>query len=93
MEDCILSVLNRVIVSSQLDNGDSIDVSVKAIDRALSSKDRSELDSRIQQSIIPYLDDALYLRVRLTMGKTKSNWNKIKTVAELNKILDEIFSE
>lgn len=91
MEDFNLSVINKVIVTSQLDDGDSIDVSVKAVDKALTHDDKAELLRRIQQSIVPHLDETLYMKVRLTNGKNKDNWNKIKTVSELNAILDKIF--
>lgn len=93
MEDFILSVINKVIVTSQLSDGDTIDVSVKSVDKPLSQVNRIELDRRIRQSIIPALDDTLYMKIRLTLGKSKDNWNKIKTVTELNEILDKIFKE
>lgn len=86
-----MSVINKVIVTSQLEDGDSIDVSVKAVDRPFSSEDRKELDKRIAQSIIPELDSTLYMKIRLTKDKKKDNWNKIKTTAELKALLDKIF--
>lgn len=86
-----MSVINKVIVTSQLENGDSIDVSVKEIDRPLTNEDRIKLNARIRHSIFPNLDDTLYIKVRLSLGKKKDNWNKIKTVTELDDILDKIF--
>lgn len=91
MEGFTLSIINKVIVTSQLENGDTIDVSVKAIDKALTSKEKSDLCKRIKNSIIPHLDDTLYMKVRLTRDRKKDNWNKIKTIEELMTILDNIF--
>lgn len=87
----ILSVINKVIVTSQLETGDAIKVSVKAIDQPLSSKNRAELDRRISHSIVPEVDRTLYFTIRLKRDKKKDNWNKIKTITELNAILDAIF--
>lgn len=88
-----MAVINKVIVSSQLENGDSIDVSVKATDKPLSSKNRDDLNKKIQQYIIPALSETLYMRVRVTIDKKKDNWNKIKTIKELNGVLDKIFEQ
>lgn len=93
LEDFILSVINKVIVSSQLENGDSIDVSVKVTDKPLSIENREELDKKIQQSIVPALSETLYMRVRVTIDKKKDNWNKIKTIEELNNVLDKVFKQ
>lgn len=93
LEDFILSVINKVIVSSQLENGDSIDVSVKATDKPLSIENREDLDKKIQQSIVPALPETLYMRVRVTIDKKKDNWNKIKTIEELNSVLDKVFKQ
>lgn len=93
LEDFILSVINKVIVSSQLENGNSIDVSVKVTDKPLSIENREELDKKIQQSIVPALSETLYMRVRVTIDKKKDNWNKIKTIEELNNVLDKVFKQ
>lgn len=47
-----MSVINKVIVTCRLETGDDIDVSVKATDKPLGSKERKELDRRIAQSIL-----------------------------------------
>lgn len=89
-----MSVINKVIVTSRLEDGNDIDVSVKAQDRPLSAKDRAELDSRIKHSIVPNISETLYLKVRLqsgTMGRNKDNWNKLHTIDDLNEVLDKIF--
>lgn len=91
-----MSVVNKVIVTSRLETGDDINVSVKAEDRPFSSTDRKELDRRIAQSIIPNVENSLYFKIRLQQGvkgKDKSNWNKLKSIAEVNAILDEIFKD
>lgn len=88
-----MSVINKVIVTCRLETGDDIDVSVKAVDKPLGSKERKELDRRIVQAIVPHADDTLYYKIRLTKDKKKDNWNKVKTLAEINTILDSIFLE
>jgi len=88
-----LSVINKVIVTCRLETGDDIDVSVKAVDKPLGAKEREELNRRIIQSILPYTDDTLYYKIRLTKDKKKDNWNKVKSLAEINGILDSIFLE
>ena len=60
-----MSVINKVVVSSRLESGDDIDVSVKAVDRPLSKEDKAKLDASISQKIVPFIDDVLYFRVRL----------------------------
>ena len=86
-----MSVINKVIVTSQLQNGDTIDVSVKAVDKPLSGEHKWELMKRIDSSIKPNLDDTLYMKVRLTKDGKKDNWNKIKSITELVTILGKIF--
>lgn len=88
-----MSVINKVIVTCRLETGDDIDVSVKAVDKPLGTKEREELNRRIIQSILPCTDDTLYYKIRLTRGKKKDNWNKVKSLAEINSILDSIFLE
>lgn len=88
-----MSVINKVIVTCRLETGDDIDVSVKAIDKPLGSKERKELDRRIAQSILSKVEDTLYYKIRLTNNKKKDNWNKIETISEVNSILDSIFLE
>lgn len=88
-----MSVINKVIVTCRLETGDDIDVSVKATDKPLDSKERKELDRRIAQSILPRVEDTLYYKIRLTNNKKKDNWNKIETISEVNSILDSIFLE
>lgn len=88
-----MSVINKVIVTCRLETGDDIDVSVKAVDKPLGAKERDELNRRITQSILPCADDTLYYKIRLTKGKKKDNWNKVKYLAEINNILDSIFLE
>ena len=88
-----MSVINKVIVTCRLETGDDIDVSVKAVDKPLGAKEREELNRRIIQSILPYTDDTLYYKIRLTKDKKKDNWNKVKSLAEINGILDSIFLE
>lgn len=88
-----MSVINKVIVTSQLRTGDSIDVSVKALDRPFTDEDRQLLDTRIKQSIVPKIDDTLYFKVRKRSGingKVKDNWNKIKSLADLSQLLDSV---
>lgn len=86
-------VINKVIVTCRLETGDDIDVSIKASDKPLGAKERKELNKRIVQAILPHSEDALYYKIRLTKDKKKANWNKIKTLAEVNNILDDIFLE
>lgn len=88
-----MSVINKVIVTCRLETGDDIDVSVKAENKPLATKERKELDRRIVQSIIPHAEDTLYYKIRLTNNKKKDNWNKLKTLSEVNSILDNIFLE
>lgn len=88
-----MSVINKVIVTCRLETGDDIDVSVKAVDKPLGTKEREELNRRIIQSILPYTDDTLYYKIHLTKDKKKDNWNKVKSLAEINSILDSIFLE
>lgn len=91
-----MSVVNKVIVTSRLETGDDIDVSVKAEDRPFSSIDRKELDRRITQSLAPNIESSLYFKIRLqhgVNGKEKSNWNKLKSLDEVNAILDKIFKD
>lgn len=88
-----MSVINKVIVTCRLETGDDIDVSVKATDKPLDSKERKELDRRIAQSILSKVEDTLYYKIRLTNNKKKDNWNKIETISEVNSILDSIFLE
>lgn len=88
-----MSLINKVIVTCRLETGDDIDVSVKAVDKPLGTKEREELNRRIIQSILPYTDDTLYYKIRLTKDKKKDNWNKVKSLAEINSILDSIFLE
>lgn len=88
-----MSVINKVIVTCRLESGDDIDVSVKTSDKPLGAKEREELNKRIVQNILPCSDDALYYKVRLTKDKKKDNWNKLKTLAEVSKVLDDIFLE
>lgn len=88
-----MSVINKVIVTCRLETGDDIDVSVKAENKPLSTNERKELDRRIVQAIIPHTEDTLYYKIRLTNNKKKDNWNKLKTLAEVNSILDNIFLE
>lgn len=88
-----MSVINKVIVTCRLETGDDIDVSVKAVDKPLGTKEREELNRRIIQSILPYTDDTLYYKIRLTKDKKKDNWNKVKSLVEINSILDSIFLE
>lgn len=88
-----MSVINKVIVTCRLETGDDIDVSVKAVDKPLGVKEREELNRRIIQSILPCTDDTLYYKIRLTKDKKKDNWNKVKSLAEINNILDSIFLE
>lgn len=88
-----MSVINKVIVTCRLETGDDIDVSVKAVDKPLGAKERNELNRRITQSILPCTDDTLYYKIRLTKDKKKDNWNKIKSLIEVNTILDDIFLE
>lgn len=86
-----MSVINKVIVTSQLQDGDTIDISVKAIDKPLSEKEKISLLKKIEHSLKPRLDDTLYMKIRLTKANKKDNWNKIKTLDELITILDDIF--
>lgn len=88
-----MSVINKVIVTCRLETGDDIDVSVKAENKPLATNERKELDRRIVQAIIPHTEDTLYYKIRLTNNKKKDNWNKLKTLAEVNSILDDIFLE
>lgn len=88
-----MSVINKVIVTCRLETGDDIDVSVKAVDKPLGTKEREELNRRIIQSILPCTDDTLYYKIRLTKDKKKDNWNKVKFLSEINSILDSIFLE
>lgn len=88
-----MSVINKVIVTCRLETGDDIDVSVKAVDKPLGAKEREELNRRIIQSILPCTDDTLYYKIRLTKDKKKDNWNKVKSLADINRILDSIFLE
>ena len=88
-----MSVINKVIVTCRFETGDDIDVSVKATDKPLGSKERKELDRRIAQSILSKVEDTLYYKIRLTNNKKKDNWNKIETISEVNSILDSIFLE
>lgn len=88
-----MSVINKVIVTCRLETGDDIDVSVKAVDKPLGTKEREELNRRIIQSILPCTDDTLYYKIRLTKDKKKDNWNKVKSLADINRILDSIFLE
>lgn len=88
-----MSVINKVIVTCRLETGDDIDVSVKATDKPLGSKERKEFDRRIAQSILSKVEDTLYYKIRLTNNKKKDNWNKIETISEVNSILDSIFLE
>lgn len=66
-----MSVINKVIVTCRLKTGDDIDVSVKATDKPLGSKERKELDRRIAQSILPEVEDTLYYKIRLTKTRRR----------------------
>lgn len=85
-------IINKVIVLVRLESGDSIECSVKVNDKKLSAKERKELDKRISQKIIPFVDESLYFTVRISIDGKKDNY-KVKTLMELNSVLDSIFKE
>lgn len=91
MEVIILSVVNKVIVTIQLQDGDSVDVSVKAVDKPLTGENKFDLVKKIEHSIKPKLDDMFYMKVRLTRDNKKDNWNKIHSMEDLMSILNGIF--
>ena len=89
-----MAIINKVIVSSRLESGDSIDVSVKAVDKPLSLEDKALLERNITSKILPHVEDTLYFSVRKQSGlsgKNKENWNKLKTINDVNKVVNEIF--
>ena len=85
-------IINKVIVLVRLESGDSIECSVKVSDKKLSAKERKDLDKRIIQKIIPFVDESLYFTVRTSIDGKKDNY-KVKTLMELNSVLDGIFKE
>lgn len=82
---------NRVIVMARFNDGDSIKVSVKAVDRGFTDSDFKYLKDKIDCSFKRHDYDILYFTVRRTLNDIKDNW-KCKSFEELDKVLVEVFS-
>lgn len=88
-----MSVVNRIIVTCRLENGDDIDVSAKVVGRSYSVEDVQKLNGAISKKIVPHVEDALHYQVRTWSGnggKERRNWAKIKTLAELEQVISEV---
>ena len=89
--------MKRILVSMTKDTGDSISVSVKIDDGNFSSFHKKKLKDDIGRKIIPYVDEALYFKIRYNekVGKLKGITDSIKvsSVVQLNSEIDNIFTK
>lgn len=85
-----MSVVNRVVVTCRLENGETVDVSSKAVGRGYNEKDVKLLQEKLERNILTKVEDTLYYQVRTWSGeggKDRKNWSRIATVDELREIL------
>ena len=79
------------------DTGDSISVSVKIDDGNFSSFHKKKLKDDIGRKIIPYVDEALYFKIRYNekVGKLKGITEslKVKSADSLLSEIDKMFAK
>lgn len=88
-----MSVVNKIIVTCRLENGDSIDVSAKVENRNFSADDASKLLAGIEKKIVPHVEDTLYYQVRTwsgNAGQKRLNWKRLPTLDSLHKVIEEV---
>lgn len=88
-----MSVVNRIIVTCRLDNGDGIDVSAKAINRGFTQEEFEHVRAQIKKEFTPCRDDTLYYHVRARSGingRDRRNWSRVLTLEELDKVVREV---
>lgn len=88
-----MSLVNRVIVTCRLENGDSLDASVKADGRAFNSSDVEKLAMKMNKLFNTHADDIIYYQVRTWSGDggaVRKNWARIKTTEELETVIKEV---
>lgn len=88
-----MSLVNRVIVTCRIENGDSIDVSVKALGRDYNKDDVQKLGMKMAKLFGQHTDDTLYYQVRSWSGeggKTRRNWSRLRKADELSDVLKDV---
>lgn len=88
-----MSVVNKIIVTCRLENGDSIDVSAKVENRNYSADDVAKFMASIDKKIVPCVEDTLYYQVRTwsgNAGQKRANWKRVPTLDALQKVIKEV---
>lgn len=91
-----MALVNRVIVSCRLENGDSLDVSTKVVGREFNVDDANKLGVKMARLFGPCVEDTLYYQVRSWSGedgKVRRNWTKLKTQDALSDALKEVMGD
>lgn len=88
-----MSIVSKIIVSGRLENGDTVDVSLKVTNRAFSTADASVIRERISDKLKPCVDDTLYYQVRTwggNAGRDRKNWSRVPTLDALDEVISEV---
>ena len=88
-----MSVVNRILVTGRLENGDAVDVSFKVTNRGYSTKEIDKFKQRIEKELVPRVDDTIYYQVRTWSGnggRKRRNWSRIKTLGELIEVISDV---
>ena len=81
---------NKMIVMLRLQDGDSIECSLKTGIKPFSSADAEKFKKRINSKFKGYITDALYYTIRITYYGKKDNF-KVLTYDGLFETLDRLF--
>lgn len=88
-------VENKIIVMLRLQDGDSIECSVKTRSDKFSVKDIETFKKKIHSKFKSHISDALYFTIRISMDKKKDNFKSV-TFTDFMETLDgllKIYSE
>ena len=81
---------NKIIVMLRLQDGNSIECSLKTGIKPFTSKDAENLKKRIKSKFKDNFDDALYYTIRIIYNGKKDNY-KLLTYEGLLETLDRLF--
>lgn len=88
-----MSVVNRILVTCRLENGNTVDVSFKVTNRGYTADEATKFHQRLEKEIAPLVDDTLHYQVRTwggNAGKDRKNWSKVPTMEKLYEIVSEV---
>ena len=91
-----MSLVNRIVVTCRLENGDTVDASAKITGKQYSDADKRKLLDKIDKQFRPCVEDTLYYNVRTWSGengKERRNWSRVPNLEALLGVVEEVMGD